>query len=62
MPQPVITLLNKTVNDILPLIEAQLVNEGADPVGGSPEQFGKFTEDEYRKWKAVVQASGAVAQ
>jgi tripartite-type tricarboxylate transporter receptor subunit TctC len=61
-PQPVVALLNKTVNDILPLIEAQLVNEGADPAGGTPEQFGKFTEDEYRKWKAVVQASGAVAQ
>ena len=61
-PQPVITLLNRTVNDILPLIETQLVNEGADPAGGSPEQFGKFTEDEYRKWKSVVQASGAVAQ
>jgi len=61
-PQPVIALLNRTVNDVLPLLEAQLVREGADPVGGTPEQFGKFTEAEYRKWKIVVQASGAQAE
>lgn len=61
-PQPVIALLNRTVNEVLPLLEAQMVREGADPVGGTPEQFGRFTENEYKKWKAIVQASGAVAE
>lgn len=61
-PQPVIALLNRTVNEVLPLLESQLVREGADPVGGTPEQFGRFTENEYKKWKAIVQASGAVAE
>ena len=50
------------MNDVLPGLEEQLVREGADPVGGTPEQFGKFTHAEYEKWKAVVKASGATAQ
>ena len=61
-PPQVIATINKAVNDVLPGLEEQLVREGADPVGGTPEQFGKFTHAEYEKWKAVVKASGATAQ
>ncbi|NKE68583.1 tripartite tricarboxylate transporter substrate binding protein [Ramlibacter sp. RBP-2] len=61
-PPQVIATINKAVNDVLPGLEEQLVREGADPVGGTPEQFGKFTQAEYEKWKAVVKASGATAQ
>jgi len=61
-PQHVIATINKAVNDVLPGLEQQLVREGADPVGGTPEQFGKFTQAEYEKWKAVVKASGAQAE
>ena len=61
-PEPVIALLNRTVNEALPLLEAQMVREGADPVGGTPEQFGRFTQAEYLKWKLIVQASGAAAE
>ena len=61
-PQPVIALLNKTVNDALPSLEAQMIREGADPIGGTPAQFGKFTREEYEKWKLIVQASGATAE
>ncbi|HEY0200965.1 MAG TPA: tripartite tricarboxylate transporter substrate binding protein [Burkholderiaceae bacterium] len=61
-PQPVIALLNSKVNDILPSLEAQMVREGADPIGGTAEQFGAFTQKEYVKWKQIVQASGAVAE
>lgn len=32
---------------------------GAEPVGGTPEQLGKFIADETRKWQQVVKASGA---
>jgi tripartite-type tricarboxylate transporter receptor subunit TctC len=42
-PEPVIALLNKAVNDALPSLSAQMVREGADPVGGTPAQFGQFT-------------------
>jgi len=61
-PAPVIALLNKSVNDALPSLEAQMIREGADPVGGTPEQFGKFTRQEYEKWKAIVRDSGATAE
>jgi len=61
-PAPVIALLNKSVNEALPSLEAQMIREGADPVGGTPEQFGKFTRKEYEKWKAIVRESGATAE
>ncbi|MGO4330303.1 Bug family tripartite tricarboxylate transporter substrate binding protein [Cupriavidus sp. 2TAF22] len=58
-PKPVIDKLNQAINEALPSLQAQMVREGADPVGGSPEQFGKFTHKEYDKWKVVVRDSGA---
>ena len=58
-PAEVVTRVNQAVNDILPSLQAQMVREGADPVGGSPQQFGDFTRKEYEKWKVVVKASGA---
>jgi len=60
-PAPVVALLNRTVNEILPSLEEQMVREGADPVGGSPEQFGRFVQKEYEKWATIVKASGATA-
>ncbi len=61
-PLAVIAQLNRAVNAALPSLEAQMIREGADPVGGTPEQFGAFTQREYEKWKLIVQASGAVAE
>ena len=61
-PETVIAALNKAVNDALPSLEAQLVREGADPVGGSPLKFGQFVQKEYDKWKVIVRESGATAE
>ncbi len=61
-PASVIAMLNKNVNDILPQLEAQMIREGADPVGGSAAQYGQFTQKEFVKWKAIVESSGAVAE
>ena len=61
-PPAVVDLLNRSVNAALPSLEAQLIREGADPVGGSPEQFGKFTRSEYEKWKVIVKESGATVE
>ena len=61
-PESVIATVNKAVNEALPSLEAQLVREGADPVGGSPKQFAQFIQKEYEKWRAVVRESGAVAE
>jgi tripartite-type tricarboxylate transporter receptor subunit TctC len=58
-PRAVIDKLNQGVNKALPGLQEQMVREGADPVGGTPEQFAAFTRKEYEKWKVVVQESGA---
>ncbi|CAN5198666.1 tripartite tricarboxylate transporter substrate binding protein [soil metagenome] len=60
-PAPIMAKLNGAVNDVLrvPAIGDQMIREGADPVGGTAEQFGKFVHSEYEKWKIVVRDSGA---
>jgi tripartite-type tricarboxylate transporter receptor subunit TctC len=58
-PAAVVATINKAVNDALPSLEAQLVREGADPVGGTPAQFAQFTQQEFEKWRTIVRESGA---
>lgn len=60
-PEPIIAKLNKEINEILklPEVEQRMIKEGADPVGGSPEQFGKFVRSEFERWKVLVIESGA---
>jgi tripartite-type tricarboxylate transporter receptor subunit TctC len=43
-------------------IEKQMIGQGADPVGGTPAEFGQFVQREYEKWKLVVRESGATAE
>ncbi|KAF1050062.1 Bug family tripartite tricarboxylate transporter substrate binding protein [Xylophilus sp.] len=61
-PDNVVTTLNRAVNEALPQLQDQLIREGADPAGGTPQQFGAFARKEYEKWKVIVQQSGAVAE
>lgn len=63
-PEAVISLVNKTVNEILqvPAIEQQMVAQGADPAGGTPAQFGQFVQREHDKWRTIVRDSGAKAE
>ena len=63
-PDAVIVQINKSVNEAIavPAISQQLVNEGADPAGGSPAQFRDFVQREYEKWRAVVLESGATVE
>jgi tripartite-type tricarboxylate transporter receptor subunit TctC len=60
-PEAVIATLNKAVNEALPALQDQMIREGADPVGGSPDQFRQFVMREYEKWRVVVRESGATA-
>jgi tripartite-type tricarboxylate transporter receptor subunit TctC len=63
-PADVVSALNKSVNEIIavPAVETMMVGEGADPVGGTPQQFGEFVQREFEKWRVVVKESGAVAE
>jgi tripartite-type tricarboxylate transporter receptor subunit TctC len=36
----------------------RLSKEGADPVGNSTAEFGKFIQSEIEKWRKVIKAAG----
>jgi tripartite-type tricarboxylate transporter receptor subunit TctC len=61
-PTAVINTINRTVNEVLPGLEAQMIREGADPVGGSADQFAKFTQKEFGKWRGIGRSSGATPE
>ena len=63
-PSEVVATLNKAVNEIIavPAMEAQLIKEGADPAGGTPQQFTQFVQREYEKWRVIVRESGATVE
>ena len=63
-PAEVVATLNRAVNEVIdvPAFEAALIKEGADPVGGTAQQFGAFVQREFEKWRVVVRESGAVAE
>ena len=45
----------------MPEIRDKLVQQGADPVGSTPEEFGAYMRAETAKWANVVKLSGAKA-
>lgn len=59
-PRPVIARLHGAVAKVLrlPEIRENLVTQGADPVGSSPEEFAAFMQSESAKWAKVIKAAG----
>jgi tripartite-type tricarboxylate transporter receptor subunit TctC len=62
-PRTVIARLNEEVARILhtPETRAVFTNEGAEPVGNKPEEFGAIIRDETAKWAKVIRAAGIKA-
>jgi tripartite-type tricarboxylate transporter receptor subunit TctC len=60
-PRAVVARLNKDFNDALaaPTLRQMLSAQGADAVGGTPEEFGGIIRADYLKWAKVVKESGA---
>jgi len=60
-PKDVIAKLNAEFNKALklPELNKRLSDEGADPAGGTPEEFAKLIKDEIPRWGKVVKDSGA---
>ena len=44
-----------------PELRKRMLEQGADPVGGTPEEFGKLLREEVARWAEVVKISGAKA-
>lgn len=61
MPRPIVDRLASEVRKILqaPDMRERLAAEGANPVGNSPEEFGKFLRVEVALWAKAVKAAGA---
>ena len=62
-PRDIVGKLNQTLAATLaaPDMRNALVAQGAQPVGGSPEELRAFMQDEAKKWARVIEASGARA-
>ena len=60
-PRDIIMRANAEINKGLatPEIRDRIIGMGAEPGGGTPEEFGAFHKSELVKWAKVVKASGA---
>lgn len=61
MPRAMVNRLNGELNRALaePGLQQKLAAIGAEPAGGTPEEFARFIRSEYAKWGDVVRRSGA---
>ncbi|MCU0897859.1 MAG: tripartite tricarboxylate transporter substrate binding protein [Burkholderiales bacterium] len=60
-PREIVERLNREVNAILrdPDVKARLNAAGLEPVGGTPEDFGRLIRSEADRWAPVVKRTGA---
>jgi len=59
-PRPVVNLLNREVRAALDNAEVKrsLVDQGMDPAGGTPEQFGALIKSDMEKWGDIGKRLG----
>ena len=61
MPTPVAARLHEATRAALehPSVRQRIVEDGAEPVGNSTEEFGRFLRTDLMKWSKLVKESGA---
>lgn len=61
LPKDVVAKLNGAFNKALqdPDVRKKLAGQGADALGGTPEQFAKLIHDDIGRWGQIVKESGA---
>jgi tripartite-type tricarboxylate transporter receptor subunit TctC len=59
-PKEIVARLNTEVGRILasPDLRQRFVNDGLEPIGGSPEEFAMFIRDEIAKYAKVIKNAG----
>lgn len=64
VPRPVVARLSGEIQSIVrePAFRAKLAEQGADPVGNTPEEFEAFIRAEVAKWGEVVRRAQATAE
>ena len=63
-PAPIVAKLNKVLIDSLAeeAVQKRLVAVGVIVKGSTPDEFGQFMADEYKRWNAVREAAGIPQQ
>ncbi|WP_412556348.1 Bug family tripartite tricarboxylate transporter substrate binding protein [Variovorax sp. 38R] len=61
VPKDVVVKVNGAFNKALqdPEVKKKLASQGADALGGTPEQFAKLIRDDIVRWAPIVKESGA---
>jgi len=59
-PRPVVGLLNREIRAVLDIAEVRrnLLEQGMDPAGGTPEQFGALIKSDMDKWGDIGKRLG----
>jgi len=59
-PKPVVAALNAQINRILalPEVRQRFAQQGVRAIGGTPEQFGAYLDDQMTRWAKVVKEAG----
>jgi tripartite-type tricarboxylate transporter receptor subunit TctC len=60
MPADIVATLNKEINAALadPRMKSRFADIGGEPLGGSPDAYGKLVAEETEKWDKVVKSTG----
>ncbi len=63
-PPAIVNSMNKAVVAVLndPSVRTRLLELGLEPVGSSPAEFSGFFQSEIKRWKELVQISGATPE
>jgi tripartite-type tricarboxylate transporter receptor subunit TctC len=63
-PPEVVATLRDSVNRIiqLPDVSKKMIEQGADPMPGSSEQFRDFVKEEHDRWRDILIESGVVKE
>jgi tripartite-type tricarboxylate transporter receptor subunit TctC len=63
-PPTIVNSMNKAVVAVLtdPSVRTRLLELGLEPVGSSPAEFSGFFQSEIKRWKELVQISGATSE
>jgi len=59
-PKTVVAKLNSDLNRVLrlPDVQERMITLGLDAVGGTPEAFGRFVQEDIARWAKVIKESG----
>lgn len=57
-PDAIVNKISRDIDSLIhePGVKAKLMNEGAEPIGGTPAEFKAFTDKETEKWGKLVKS------